>query len=100
MEGVKFDQEKLRWDLLPMRPIQEVVGVLTYGARKYDDENWRKVDNQRSRYFAAAMRHIIAWWLGEDRDSESGYSHLAHALCCLIFLMEGNYAINHRETTT
>ncbi len=90
MEGVKHDQQKARWDLLPMDPIKEVVKVLTYGAQKYDDENWRKVDNQRSRYYAATMRHIIAWWQGEKLDPESGYSHLAHAVCCLIFLMEGD----------
>jgi hypothetical protein len=89
MEGVKYDNDKPRWDLLPMGPVEEVVKVLTYGARKYDDENWRKVDNQRSRYYAAAMRHIVAWWRGEKLDPETGYSHLAHAMCCLIFLMEG-----------
>ena len=99
VEGVKHDQEKPRWDLLPMRPIQEVVGVLTYGARKYDDENWRLVDNQRPRYYAAAMRHIVAWWMGEQTDPESGYAHLAHAICCLIFLMEGNHA-NSRKIET
>jgi hypothetical protein len=92
MQGVKYDAEKLRWDLLPMAPVEQVVGVLTYGAKKYDDENWRKVDNQRSRYYAAAMRHIVAWWLGERDDPESGFHHLAHAMCCLIFLMEGEHA--------
>lgn len=89
MEGVKYDSEKPRWDLLPIEPIEQVVGVLTYGAKKYDDENWRKVANQRSRYYAAALRHIVAWWKGEKLDPESGYHHLAHAMCCLIFLMEG-----------
>ena len=89
MEGVKYDSEKLRWDLLPVEPIEQVVGVLSYGAKKYDDENWRKVDNQRRRYYAAALRHIVAWWKGEKLDPESGYHHLAHAICCLVFLMEG-----------
>ncbi len=89
MEGVKYDDGKLRWELLPIAPIEEVVKVLTYGAKKYDDENWRKVSNQRSRYYAAALRHIVAWWKGEKIDPESGCSHLAHAICCLVFLMEG-----------
>ena len=94
MEGVKYDNDKLRWDLLPMAPVEEVVKVLTYGAKKYDDENWRKVDNQRSRYYAAAMRHIVAWWQGEKRDPERGYHHLAHAICCLIFLIEGEHDVD------
>jgi len=25
---------------------------------------------------------------GEDKDPESGLSHLAHSLCCLMFLLE------------
>ena len=33
-------------------------------------------------------RHIFAWWGGQDKDPETGFSHLAHAGCCLIFLME------------
>ena len=33
-------------------------------------------------------RHIFAWWGGEDKDPETGFSHLAHAACCLLFLME------------
>ncbi len=33
-------------------------------------------------------RHIFAWWGGEDKDPETGFSHLAHAGCCLLFLME------------
>jgi len=38
------------------------------------------------------MRHIVAWWLGERDDPESGFHHLAHAMCCLIFLVEGEHA--------
>lgn len=90
MEGVKYDHDKPRWDLLPMAPIEEVVEVLTYGAKKYDDENWRRVENQRSRYYAALMRHVVAWWMGERLDPGSKKHHLAHAICCLIFLMEGD----------
>ena len=50
-------------------------------------DNWRYVDNARTRYFDAAQRHIMAWWQGEQTDSESGKHHLAHAVCCLMFLM-------------
>jgi hypothetical protein len=93
MQGVKYDAEKLRWDLLPMAPVEQVVGVLTHGAGKYDDWNWLKVVAENpERYYAAAMRHIIAWWLGEKNDPESGFHHLAHTICCLIFLLEGEHA--------
>ena len=46
------------------------------------------VEPTGGRYFAAMCRHVFAWWGGEDADPETGYSHLAHAGCCLLFLME------------
>lgn len=86
--GVKFDQKKDRWDLLPISEIRKVVKVLTYGADKYPEaDNWKRVPDHRNRYFAAAMRHITAWYDGEALDPDTGYSHLAHAICCLLFLM-------------
>jgi len=87
INGVKYDVGKLRWDLLPFEIIQEVVKVLTYGAQKYEDDNWKKVKNARRRYFAACCRHIVDWWLGEEKDPETGCHHLAHAICDLIFLI-------------
>lgn len=85
--GSKLDQDKLRWDLLPFESVTPIVAVLTFGAKKYAPENWRLVENPRARYFAALMRHLAAWWLGEKNDPETGYSHLAHAGCCLLFLL-------------
>jgi len=84
--GVKYDQEKLRYDLLPAQTIEGLVRVLTFGAKKYSPENWRKVPNATRRYYAALMRHVEAWRLGEVNDLESGLPHLSHALCCLVFL--------------
>ena len=85
--GSKFDNKKLRWDLLPLKPIEQVVRVLTKGANKYSDNNWKHVDNFEDRYYAAAMRHITRWRMGFKRDKESGMPHLAHAICCLIFIL-------------
>jgi len=86
-EGQKLDDEKDRWDLLPVGSVRQVVRVLTYGARKYAPHNWQKVSHARERYFAASLRHLSAWWEGEKVDPESGLPHLAHATCCLLFLM-------------
>ena len=60
-EGKKYDNGKLRWDLLPTNVIKEVIKVLMHGARKYGDFNWDKTVNEpngTARYYAAAMRHI------------------------------------------
>lgn len=86
-EGVKHDGGKARWSLLPMGPLKDVVDVLEYGAAKYDVDNWKRVPEARTRYFDAAMRHLLAWWGGETHDPESGLPHLAHAVCCVLFLL-------------
>ena len=85
--GKKYDNGKTRWDLIPWKQFKQVADVLTYGAKKYDDENWKSVDNEKRRYFSASMRHLTAWIDGEKIDEESGKSHLAHAICCILFLM-------------
>lgn len=86
--GRKLDDGKARWGLLPFKATALVVDVLTYGARKYEPENWRRVENPGERYFDAAMRHLTAWKQGEEIDPESGKPHLAHAGCCVLFMLE------------
>ena len=84
-EGYKLDGDKPRWDLLPWREVEEVVKVLTAGLEKYPADNWQRVPQARPRYFAAAIRHVYARWGGEKLDPQTGFSHLAHAICCLLF---------------
>jgi Domain of unknown function (DUF5664) len=86
-EGVKHDAEKTRLDLLPWSAITAMADVLAFGAKKYSAENWRQVPEWRRRYFAAGMRHAIAWWCGQRLDPETGSHHLAHAMCCFAFLI-------------
>jgi hypothetical protein len=86
-EGRKYDSGKLRWDLLHIECVEEVVKILTFGAEKYEPNNWQKVENANERYYAALMRHITAWRKGEIIDPESGCSHLSHAACNIVFLM-------------
>lgn len=87
MIGEKFDDGKVRWDLINLKVIEPFAKVLTFGAKKYEDDNWKKVDNAKKRYFAALLRHISAWQNGEITDPESNISHLAHAMCNIYFLM-------------
>ena len=87
-EPVKHDQDKPRIDLIPPQAIIDIAEVLTYGAGKYDSHNWR--DNgglDYSRLYAAAQRHLLSFWDGQSLDEETGMSHLAHAACCIVFLM-------------
>ena len=87
-EGVKYDGGKLRWSLLPLKPIQKIIEVLMFGADKYPEaDNWKRVPDASERYYDAMLRHLTVWYMGEKTDEETGLSHLAHAGCCLLFLM-------------
>lgn len=85
--GIKHDSEKPDWSLLPLDVLEGAVRVLTFGARKYERDNWRYVPDAGRRYYAALMRHLAAWQAGEKADLETGESHLAHAICCLLFML-------------
>jgi hypothetical protein len=91
-EGQKFDAQKPRFSLIPKGVLAPVINVLEFGAQKYSEGNWARVQNSRSRYFDAAQRHLDAWWQGESKDVETGESHLAHAICCLMFLLAKDVA--------
>jgi hypothetical protein len=65
-----------------------MVKILTFGANKYDEDNWKRVENWRVRYYDAAMRHLTEHTLGLELDRESGCLHLCHAMTCLYFLYE------------
>lgn len=83
--GIKLDAGKLRYDLYPPEALEGTVRILTLGAAKYSDRNWEK-GMQWSRVFGALMRHLWAWYRGQDNDPETGESHLHHAACCIAFL--------------
>lgn len=83
---IKADAGKTQWSLLPFDELEDVVKVLEMGAKKYSKDNWKKCDNTE-RYKDALMRHTIAYVKGDKVDSESGLSHLAHAMCNCLFLM-------------
>ena len=86
--GRKFDSGKTDYSLVPLKALEEITDVLGIGARKYAKDNWRYVEDRGNRYWAAAMRHMISWKEGDKLDDETGKNHLAHAICCLMFLLE------------
>ncbi len=53
----------------------------------YGNENWKLVEDGKRRYYEALIRHVTAWWCGESCDKDDGLHHLAHAGCCLLFLL-------------
>lgn len=85
-EGTKYDDDRLRADLWSITALEETAKVLTYGAEKYEVYNWAK-GIKYSRVYGALLRHLWAWWRREENDAETGLNHLAHAMCCLMFLL-------------
>lgn len=96
-EGIKFDTNKNRLELLPPEFMLAVGVILTFGAKKYADRNW-ELGMKWSRVYGALLRHLFAWWgnrqirttenfLFGPLDGETGYSHLWHAGACLAFLI-------------
>lgn len=85
-EGVKFDADKARYDLIPPEIEEAIAQVLTFGAIKYGQRNW-ELGMKWGRPYAALRRHMAAWWSGEDNDPETGMPHTWHAACCLAFIV-------------
>lgn len=101
MTAHKDDAGKPGMHLLPPESLVAITRVLDHGAVTYGPNNWRK-GLEWSRYHAALLRHMTAWWAGEDTDPETGLSHLAHAACCAMFLLsyeERGVGIDDRPET-
>lgn len=81
-EGVKYDQGKPDLSMVSYELVETVARVREFGAKKYERNNWKR-GFKITRSLAAALRHIFLFLSGETNDSESGISHLGHAVCCL-----------------
>jgi hypothetical protein len=95
--GRKFDSGKPRMALLPPLATESVAHVLTFGAKKYAKDNWKYVDDAHDRYLDASLRHINAYIRGELNDTESNLPHLAHSICCLMFILDLDLAEKQQE---
>ncbi len=86
-EAVKLDAGKPPLALISRIALEEEAKVMEFGKQKYGTHNWR-AGMDFSRLMDAALRHMYAFADGEDMDKETGLSHLAHARCCMAFLLE------------
>ena len=105
MVGIKHDKEKLRMDLIPYEALEGLAEVLSFGANKYSDHNWRG-GVAHSRLYAACQRHLSSYWNGETLDPESGLNHLKHAMANITFMLSlpeeddryaKNGSVRHRD---
>jgi hypothetical protein len=89
-EGKKFDGDKARVDLVDPLLIESCANALGHGVEKYGEHNWR-LGLKQSRVYGALIRHLGAYWKGENLDDNpidgSGLSHLDHAAAMLMMLI-------------
>lgn len=93
--------DKLRWDLLPMAEVEDIVKLFHRGAKKYKPNSWKNLENGFERYRAALMRHMMAYLNGERYDPETEANHLTavawNALVMLWFDKNGKGLIKDQE---
>lgn len=84
---LKYDNGKTRYSLVPVKALEGVAKVLTFGANKYSANSWQLIDDT-SRYMDALLRHIEAVRNGQTHDEDSGLQHMAHVATNAMFLFE------------
>lgn len=104
-KSVKNDiiDDKLRWDLLPMEEIEDIVKVYHAGAKKYGPNNWQNLDNGINRYRAASQRHMMEYLRGNKIDEETGCYHLAQCawnIIAMLYLDKHGHGINVDKAKT
>lgn len=93
--AIKHDSGKADWSLMPFEAVEEINKVLEFGAKKYAAHNWKQGGGFKyTRILNSLLRHIFAFMRGEDKDPESGLSHMAHAGCNILFIL---YYLKYKE---
>ena len=82
---------------VPPVPLFAIGQVMDNGAAKYGAMNWRTNPVSASTYYNAAIRHLMAWWDGQDNDPETKLHHLAHAAANLCILLDAGSTTYLRE---
>lgn len=76
--ALRHNEGKLDWTLLDFESLEPLVKVMTYGATKYDRDNWMLPCPDPKQHLQSAMRHLISLIGGEEFDKESGERHSGH----------------------
>lgn len=83
-KALRYNEWKIRWSLVDWKSMEPMVQVLEFGAKKYEEENWKK-PMDKTQILNSAIRHLIAMMNGEENDPESGLPHVGHLMCNSMF---------------
>lgn len=91
-DGLRFNEGKRRFDLIPPDAMAALADLFTIGARKYAERNWER-GMAYSKVIASLDRHWNDFKAGVDRDPETGCLHITHvvwnAMALLTFKLRG-----------
>lgn len=76
-KGGKQSDSPYAFHLIDSEAIFSLAKVLEYGARRYERDNWRKLDCES--HLNHALQHIYGYLAGDEQDD-----HLEHAFCRLM----------------
>lgn len=90
--GVKYDDSKIQYTLVPSYALEAVAKNLTAGLVKYKErDNWQKVPNATDRYLNALYRHLEAHRRGEIYDADNAdptTTHMSAVAVNAMFILE------------
>lgn len=84
----RFGLRKPAMSSVPPAALIHLMRAMADGRRKYGLMNWREKNVSSTIYYDAAMRHLMAWFDGEQTASDSGVHHLGHAMACLAIILD------------
>jgi hypothetical protein len=88
--GLRYNAGKAPMEYIPLHLLADTARVLylvtTRPENSYPPFNWAR-GMQWLKPYACLIRHMFAWYRGQDRDPDTGLPHLAHAMCNLLFLI-------------
>lgn len=73
-KGGSQSDAPFRFDLIDSRAMFALAQILDHGAKKYGENNWRKIDCED--HLNRSLIHAYAWLAGDKQDD-----HLEHFFC-------------------
>jgi len=95
-QGLRFNDNKLKWSYVHFASLEPMVRVLEFGARKYEPFNWQK-GLKKDEILESMMRHLVKLMDGEMNDPESNLHHIGHILCNAMFYSYFTLKDNEQE---
>lgn len=83
-----YGEKKPGFDAIPPSALLHLGAAMNNGKEKYGAMNWRHSEVSATVYYNAALRHLLAWFDGEEYAEDSGVHHLAHVMACMSILLD------------